>query len=328
MNLRFRTQHQGRADASKIQESFSGPDADIRKVLCYRLLIPFADIDRRFSPEPRSAVHGMWCLQCQQDVPAFANAENSAEKCCARCRRPFTRKNAQRIEERRSATESTSAAVTPSTAPNLKDWRIDADLRTADELARRSGISHMLPTEQPRNRSTDNGARFRIDQAHFGEQSTVGKPVERRVELAPVRSPWFSWLALGSGITTVVCGAILVAWSLLRARPELWNIGLPLVLAGQGALVLGLILQLDGMWQTQKVTRHVLNDLDQQIEGLRQSANLLHASQPVSSSKFYSHLSDGAGPQILLADLKGQLDLLALRLSEQRTREGRRLDSE
>lgn len=92
--------------------------------------------------------------------------------------------------------------------------------------------------------------------------------------------------------------------------------------------MLGLILQLDGMWQTQKVTRHVLNELDQQIKGIRQSANLHDASHPVSSSNFYSHLSDGAGPQILLADLKGQLDLLALRLGEQRAREGRRLDSE
>jgi hypothetical protein len=38
-------------------------------------------------------------------------------------------------------------------------------------------------------------------------------------------------------------------------------------------------------------------------------------SAPAQS--FYAHMAGGASPQLLLADLKGQLDLLAVRMSEQ-----------
>jgi len=43
---------------------------------------------------------------------------------------------------------------------------------------------------------------------------------------------------------------------------------------------------------------------------------MLGTSHASPGAAFYSHLVEGASPQILLSDLKGQLDLLAVKLGQ------------
>jgi hypothetical protein len=55
---------------------------------------------------------------------------------------------------------------------------------------------------------------------------------------------WLAWTAIGPGAGLLACGSVLMIWSVLAHRDDLWSVGLPLAALGQGGLFLGLISQL------------------------------------------------------------------------------------
>ena len=114
------------------------------------------------------------------------------------------------------------------------------------------------------------------------------------------------------------CGAVLLGWSLVAQRDDLWPIGMPLALIGQAGLILGLVLQLDGLWRTSRSTNAALSQLDGELASVRQATTLLSTSHASGGQAFYVHLAEGANPQLLLADVKGQLDLLTQQMATQR----------
>ena len=123
---------------------------------------------------------------------------------------------------------------------------------------------------------------------------------------------------LSLGLMGFVFGAVLVGWSFFEDRPDLWQLGLPFTLSGQAALIVGLAFQLDGLSRNNREAIASLNELDQQLDELRRTTSLLSTTHSSPSKSFYAHLANGASPNLLLADLKGQLDLLANRMSEMR----------
>ncbi|MCE5301698.1 MAG: hypothetical protein LLF97_01155 [Planctomycetaceae bacterium] len=125
-----------------------------------------------------------------------------------------------------------------------------------------------------------------------------------------------AWIALSAGAMGVVCGGVLLGWSMVAGRPELWTIGLPAAMIGQVALLIGLVLQIDRLWRDNRAAVQKLDNVDLQLHDLQNTTNLLSATQSPSSRAFYSHFAGGAGPQLLLTDLKGQLDLLAEKIAD------------
>jgi hypothetical protein len=119
------------------------------------------------------------------------------------------------------------------------------------------------------------------------------------------------------GVASSACGGILLGWSLAGGGQQFWNVGLPVALVGQIALLAGLVLQIDRLWHDNRAAASKLDDVDQQIHKLKTTTMLLGTSQGPASATFYSHLASGAGPQLLLADLKGQLDLLAMKIAQE-----------
>lgn len=119
---------------------------------------------------------------------------------------------------------------------------------------------------------------------------------------------------------TFAFGAVLLVWSFWMDRADLWQLGMPFTLAGQAALVIGLALQLDGLWRSNQSTAETLGELDNQLDELRRATTLLSTSHSGPSQSFYSHMASGAGPHLLLADLKSQLDLLAIKLADEQKR--------
>ena len=113
-----------------------------------------------------------------------------------------------------------------------------------------------------------------------------------------------------------VCGIVLLGWSFAASRQELWAIGTPIALAGQIALLIGLVLQLDRLWRDGRNAAAKLDTVDEQLHELKTTTTLLGTTHGPSAT-FYAHLADGAGPQLLLNDLKSQLDLLAIKLADQ-----------
>ena len=124
-----------------------------------------------------------------------------------------------------------------------------------------------------------------------------------------------AWTMLAVGMATFVCGAVLLGWSLMDGYAHLWNLGMPITLAGQLGMLVGLVLQLERLWQTNHHTTEKLNAVDGRLDDLRQTTQMLSTTHGSASHAFYAHLSEGASPQLLLTDLKSQLDLLAQRMS-------------
>ncbi len=93
-------------------------------------------------------------------------------------------------------------------------------------------------------------------------------------------------------------------------------IALPVALIGQIALLVGLVMQLDRLWHENRAAAAKLDNVDQQLHELKTTTTLLGTAQGPSASVFYSHFAGGASPQMLLTDLKGQLDLLAVKIAQ------------
>ena len=130
------------------------------------------------------------------------------------------------------------------------------------------------------------------------------------------RTSWLAWAVLSTGLMAFTCGGVLLGWSFLFARRDLWDLGMPAAVGGQITLLIGLVLQLERIWQNHRYAVDKLEEVDERLADMKHSQSLMRVSHGSASQAFYAHMAEGASPSLLLADLKGQLDLLAVRLSE------------
>lgn len=156
-------------------------------------------------------------------------------------------------------------------------WEAEEKLRHIGRMLRSGSARRKLQRHEP--------PRFRTDHSHGEPQGWHAPIAAKRRKAAPrakadvgAGGAMLVWTSVSLGIMALACGGVLMAWSLLGTRPELWNVGLPIAILGQIALVLGLILQLDRLW------RH--------------------------------HRRTAASPRILLTDLKSQLEELTVKLTQ------------
>jgi hypothetical protein len=188
------------------------------------------------------------------------------------------------------------------------DWELDDDLRRAEHLAHDVSPTTSAQVQAPPglvpSAPPPLPARLPPPRKPRAEKSAVGHVV--------------SWLVLSLGLMPFVCGVVLVGWSFFSGRADLWRIGVPLTLLGQTGWLVGMLLQLDGLWQSHRRASQSLEDVEVRLDELRETAALMSASHSGDARSFYAHFADGAGPSLLLADLKGQLDLLAMQLSRHR----------
>jgi hypothetical protein len=192
------------------------------------------------------------------------------------------------------------------------DWELDAELRYIERLARAwrdhpaqaANVPDGLFPSEVRSAAT--------------LESAAERPKPEPTAAAQPRFAGLAWGCLSMGVMTFVCGGVLLGWSAATGRAQLWSIGLPLTLFGQAGLIIGLVLQLETLWQTNRATSTTLQQLDGELHELRHSTTLLTQSHSNPAQSFYVHLAEGASPHLLLADLKGQLDLLSEQMSRRR----------
>lgn len=252
----------------------------------------------------------MWCKNCRQDVPAVAAGDRRAVR-CARCGGALRQPEPAAVTVHTAGLDGAGEADfdTDDQEPSrlepdseLDDWALDVELQRLQRLvaAATPAASSQSPTAPPA----------------FPIPSQVSLAVSR---LAPRRrASVLIWALLGVGIMAFVCGAILLAWSLIAGRAELWTLGMPVCLAGQLGLLLGLVFQLTRLWDDNRQTADQLASVDQRLDDLKQTAAMLTTGNGTPGQSFYAHMAGGASPQMLVADLKGQLDLLAVQMASRR----------
>ncbi len=203
--------------------------------------------------------------------------------------------------------ESSTAIADP---PDIsgEDWLLDEEFRRLQ--SRYGKKSNSLPADeiaQPVGAAMLNASA--AIQSQLRSAQTTATAQRRRHSMV-------AWLILSLGLMAFVCGGMLLGWSLLAGRNELWNLGMPMALAGQFGLLLGLVLQLDSLWQANRHTADTLDDVDHRLQEIDHATNLLRSTHSGPAQSFYAHMAAGANPQLLLADLKGQLDLLAVKMAQ------------
>jgi hypothetical protein len=268
----------------------------------------------------------MWCRNCAQDVPGVPSLEEG-KYTCARCSGPLDLISAIHTpHSRRKRSQLDGIASTVSKSPPSYDgWEIEEQLRHAFRVlgpARTAGKGRKAPVEGPS---------FRIDAGHGLRGPHTKRPRHQRRRIDRVvtaeESPrsvsfgdrlvgFITWSALSLGTMAVVCGLALIGWSAHTGRQELWAIGAPIILGAQVALVVGLVLQLDRIWRDSRRAAARLQTVDKQIHDLKTTTSLLGTTHAPSTA-FYAHWAGGAGPDVLLSDLKSQLDLLAVKLAKE-----------
>jgi hypothetical protein len=165
----------------------------------------------------------------------------------------------------------------------------------------------------------------RMDAPHAGPPAwhvrSAKKPTSEADSPAAESRGWFMGLAIGAAVSlggaALVCGAALLVWSMAMQRQELWTVGMPIALGGQVVLLVGLVMQLNRLWSDSRSAAGKLDKVDEQLRELKNTTTLLGTTHGPAATSFYSHLAGGASPQILLGDLKSQLDILAMKLGQE-----------
>jgi len=219
---------------------------------------------------------------------------------------------------------------------DLHDWQFDEDLREAECAVLRCGGGALLKRDQEsiarddptQGAITDWHAHVNLppalpsdlgmDRVVHGSHHRPPLVAAETPESSDSDSGLISWSALSLGLMALVCGGVLLVWSFVTGRGDLWTIGMPLTIGGQAVFLLGVLLQMDGLWNSSKKTATALGDLDENLTELRHTAAMLGTTHSTSGASFYSHMAQNARPELLLADLKGQLDLLAMQMARRR----------
>ena len=213
----------------------------------------------------------MWCKVCQQDVDAQPSADQRSY-CCPRC------------------------GAVRRAPPWTTDWEWDQQSRHIERVLHAS-----QPKPETAEPSEQHAARFDGSHSAAPEWHTTMRPITAipKVGFAGSSATARGWLTLGTLV--LLCGGILLVWSLATGRQVLWNFGLPLAVAGQITLLAALALLMDRLGREHRAAAKRLDSVNRQIQELKTSAAMLSAAHGPSSNQFYAHLANGAGRNCCLA---------------------------
>jgi hypothetical protein len=225
----------------------------------------------------------MWCCACQQDVPALGSPSGGDLRCgkCGTSLAAAAYVVASAAGAPSPIAELTSEPETgPATQPVVAmecihsaedatlqhsahkpplpedDWALEAELRGVQRLLS-SLKARPLAGNEPHAIHTSHPAlpRAHVEVANAGARESGASnddSKERYVAAATIEDPAprghsVAWLVLSVSLAVFSCGSVLLVWSLVGQRADLWPVGLPLALIGQAGLMVGVVLQLDGL---------------------------------------------------------------------------------
>lgn len=254
----------------------------------------------------------MWCKNCRQDTPGIRSAAKPG-MCCGRCGGAFgaeATSGARPVHDANHPAEIGLDLGGPrATATSFEDWQLDQNVRSLEARLgthrRRDSGPHFTP---PASREPV----YRFDAAHTRVPEPLGYRRRMRLDRPARRSGALAQISIWLGLAALATGGGLLGWSAIADEFAWGRIGIPVVAAGASMFLVGLVLMLERIWRNSRFAVQKLRQLDGQIRQLEQTTTMLGVAHGSPSQAFYSHMADGANPQLLLADLKGQIDMLAM----------------
>lgn len=202
--------------------------------------------------------------------------------------------------------------------PSFDAWELDEELRH---------IQRILALEETAAAAARSPMDFftRLDPAHHAAPSWGGERTQRFAQRQDPEAVAVGWLSalisivLSVGLMAFAFGGVLLVWSFVTSRQDLWTFGMPIAMGGQIVLLMGFILQMDRLWHDNRSTAAKLEHVDERLDDLRSTADLMGRSHRTPAPNCYGGPMAGSlDSQLMLADLKSQLDLLALKMGDQK----------
>lgn len=268
----------------------------------------------------------MWCSTCSQDVPGVANA-TTGRLVCSRCQQPTTARRPEApIRDEGIALDEPVVAAAINSAPPIRsdDWVTRQRTRELSRTLRQPMHFHPSATSNATN-ALHSARRLTPPHDLAGAVEGITPPqiaaatssvtarefTKRRRTSA---SQFVAWLVVAGGFCILSAGVSIIGWSLYLQQMQYWNLGIGLSLGGQGALILGLVLVVSRLWRNSRYAVNRLHEVHTRLTQLQHTADALTATRNGGAPAFYAELARGASPQMLLSNLKGQLDQLAAKL--------------
>jgi hypothetical protein len=218
---------------------------------------------------------------------------------------------------------ATAAAAAPPIRPD--DWSIRQRTRELNRTLRRPmhlGASAATATpHSPRRFDPPQNLFDQTEQVPTPAIATAMPTAVSAIQLKTRRSKSgqvFAWLVVAMSTIALAAGVGLIGWSLSTNQMVYWNLALGLALGGQGGLILGLVLVVSRLWRNSRYAVSKLQEVHTRLGQLQHTADALAATRTAGAPTFYADLVRGASPQMLLSNLKGQLEQLALHLGSGR----------
>jgi hypothetical protein len=233
----------------------------------------------------------MWCRQCQQDVPAISGSGES-KFCCPRCGETVGDHRPKATETETALSELPPVVERADEIPSYDSWELE------DRLWH---IGHLLEKK----------VEGKVSETFYSRgAANVGKKKVPDTFFLSL----FSWTALSLGTAALVCGGVLLGWSVITGRSELWTVGLPIAAAGQIALLFGITLQLFRFWHVNDRTESKLDEVDGKLDDLQSAAVYFDSMHGPVSAPFYIHSAGGS--KRILHDLRSELDSLTKKIDD------------
>jgi hypothetical protein len=261
---------------------------------------------------------GMWCSQCQQDVAAVARFPEGP-LVCPRCLRETTGGSFQGVADTGIAL-STLSRPKPEADPLARPVDPVSQEESRERLRR---IGQLLRSTQS---CTNTYVAVDVDRP-WQWMDTPGsipampqiQPSPRSAEVtlreSPTRTSWVLSTVLIAGIVAFTVGVGLLAWSAAFRLEEVWHWGLSATIAAEGLLVVGLTWMAARLWHNSRRLNREVQGVDEQLAEIHQLAGSLSAGHLAASQNYYHQFSQVANPHLLVANLRGQVDLLAERIA-------------
>ena len=258
----------------------------------------------------------MWCSQCQQDVPAVVRCAQGPLLCtqCEHevgeplvsqesCHCPSdTGLSFDAFDMQQAAAEQELA----SPICELQREQSNEKLRWIDRQLHRSYRSDLAVEVAPRLREPV--ASVTPPPVMATTQRTQDEPKSKTTS-------WLLSLLLGVGVIGFCSGLGLLAWSTAFHLPQLWQRGMTLTIGAEGLLILSLAWMAARLWHNSRRVNRQLHGVDRQLAEIEQITGTLAGSQQPTSQHFYHHANQAASPHMLVANLRGQVDLMSARLA-------------
>lgn len=253
----------------------------------------------------------MWCADCQQDVPAISPSAHEPLM-CARCQSQLI-----------SAPSDAGIALDSFDGPAQDDLARPLDWLSQEQTrARLREIDRKLSAPRaPQNRQATQNSRQVWDGAFTADFLPLTAPSAPSLALRAsarkerAKTSWLLTLLLSFGVMSFCCGVGTLAWSTAFQLPHIWQLGMSLTIGAEGLLILSLTWMAARLWRNGRSVNCQLDGVDQQLARVEKLTGTLAGNQLASSQHYYHHFSQSASPHLLVANLQGQVEQLAARMT-------------